>query len=71
MNTELESYLNRPECCLLSSWKRELLRRYVRRFGKDIPVGRMLALGLTKINARYSGGFKLVPQDFINWLYYY
>jgi hypothetical protein len=70
MNSELEMYLNRRECRKLSEHKRELLRRYVRRFKNDMPVGRILANGLIKLNSRYKG-FELVPTDFVNWLYYY
>jgi hypothetical protein len=70
MNSELEKYLNRRECNRLSDHKRELLRRYVRRFQKDMPVGRSLANGLIKLNSRYKG-VELVSTDFVNWLYYY
>jgi hypothetical protein len=70
MNSELENYLNRQECNRLSDHKRELLRRYVRRFGNNMPIGRILACGLIKLNSRYKG-FELVSTDFVNWLYYY
>lgn len=67
---ELDTYLTRSECSNLTSWKKEVLRRYVRRFNTDYPIGRRLANGLMKINARHFN-YDLVSQDFINWLYYY
>lgn len=65
----LEEYLNRPECSKLTSHHKAVIRRYARMHW-DVPIGRTLAMALTHLNARYSG-FELVPQKFINWLYYY
>lgn len=69
MSKELEYYLSRVELEHLTSHKKQLLRRYVRIYGGGYPVERPLALGLMKLNTRYS--FEYVRQDFINWLYYY
>ncbi len=69
MNTELETYLNRVELNNLSTWHKELLRRFVKRFGRDYPVGRTLTVALTKFNSRYIHG--RINEDFISWLYYY
>lgn len=66
---ELESYLSRPECKCLRPYQKEILRRFIRRFGNGYPVGRSLVCGLMKLNNRFNG--KLINQDFINWLYYY
>jgi len=69
-NEELWQYLDREECNKLTKHQKNLLARFVAIYGKDYPVGRPLAIGMTKLNSK-NKNVEYIPQAYISWLYYY
>ena len=63
----IDCYLARSEFDCVSDKKKLVIKRYVRRFAGDLPVGRILAIVCSKMNKHNQ----IFNQDFINWLYYY
>ncbi len=63
----IDCYLARSEFNCVSDKNKLVIKRYVRRFAGDIPVGRILAMICIKMNKHNQ----IFNQNFINWLYYY
>jgi hypothetical protein len=67
--TSLPNILNRHEFNDLSEHDKLLLNRYVRMFHKETPYERGLAIACIHFNNRI--GWEKIPNNFINWLYYF
>jgi hypothetical protein len=63
----IDCYLARSEFNCVSDKNKLVIKRYVRRFAGDLPVGRILAMICIKMNKHNQ----IFNQNFINWLYYY
>jgi heme oxygenase len=63
----IDCYLARSEFDCVSDKNKLVIKRYVRRFAGDLPVGRILAMICIKMNNHNQ----IFNQNFINWLYYY
>lgn len=63
----IDCYLARSEFDCVSDKKKLVIKRYVRRFAGDLPVGRILAIVCIKMNNHNQ----IFNRNFINWLYYY